>query len=525
MNKIDLLQKTLVLLNRQSSALDDEMRGLGQLDITRQVVDFGQLEAARPALEKLVHERELDFLLFAQNDQVLDKKNIGGTIRALRAGYSSFSGIDDSMYLSQTRQCLGDFIAGQANLDLPLGASLQSTWQPGSLGFSLIFDTEQMGGVRFGLPRILDLLETYRAPATFFVTGFVATIYPDLLPTLRDKGHSIGIHGQYHEYLSDLDLPTQIQRIKAEKERFERHARVRGANLIFRMNENTVEALVACGFDYFVVLMQHIYFPFAYRKMPVQPLQVWTARGSIWMVPVSVETYNHPLIATRFAIDSAINQARREQAPAVNVLTHPFEIGSLRHIRALEKLLKYLQSHQSLEPATIDHIIEHLPHPTPSAYIYVTLGDGLMAGYGGLPKNGLSNWQWHHFSKYWQRVGHLYTSLKRLGYTPALCLSCPPNAPVFAVYPHLPDTPAEVVSVNLDPIAYDPSDRKLLSVLDQYANGAANKIAAFSPGSLGEDVKGVYAALHPKRASDWLGLLPEVTIWLVNRLTGSRRIF
>lgn len=526
MNRMDLLRRTLVLLNKHSRTLADEMRDLEQLKVVRQEVDFSQLEVACPSLEKLTHEHDLDFLLFAQNDQVLDKKDIGNTIRALRAGYSSFSGIDDSMYLVQTRQCLDDLIIGQASLDLPPGIALQSAWQSGEeLGFSLMFDTEQMGGVRFGLPRILDLLEAHQTPSTFFVTGFVATVYPDLLPTLRDRGHSIGIHGRYHEYLSDLDLPTQIQRLEAEKEFFERCTPARGANLFFRMNADTVEALVACGFDYFIVSMEHTYFPFAYRKMPVQPFWIWTAKGGIWMVPVSVETYNRPVMPTRLAVDSAIHQAKREQALAVSVLMHPFRDGSLRHIGALEKLLEYLQTRRSLVPTTIDHIIERLPKPTPSAYIYVTPGDGEMAGYGGLPRTGLSNWQWHNLSKYWQRVGHLYTSLKQLGHTPALCLSCLKDAPVFAVYPYLPDNPTEVVSVNFDPLTCKRMDSKLLSVLDQYASDGTGKTIMFKSGSFGNDVQGVYVASRPRQASDWLGLVPEVTARLVSRLTGHRHVF
>lgn len=527
----NLLLKTLMLLNKQSSSLNDEMRRLEQLKVARQVVDFSRLDIDRPRLEKLMVERELDFLLFAQNDQVLDKKRIGETIRALRAGYSSFSGIDDSMYLSQTRQCLNDFIAGEASLDLSPGISLKPVWQPESLGFSLIFDTEQMGGVRFGLPRILDLLEKFQTPATFFVTGFVATIYPDLLQALRDRGHSIGIHGHYHEYLSDLDLPTQIQRLNLEKEKFERGGQVRGANFIFRMNEDTVDALVACGFDYFVVSMEHVYFPFSYRKMPVQPFQIWTAGGSIWMVPVSVETYSRPLRAVRLAADSAIYQARQEQAPTVTMLMHPFRDGSLRHLGALEKLLEHLQTSRSLVPTTIEHIIAHLPRPNPTAYIYVNLDEGEMAGYGGLPKNGLSSWQWHSLAKYWQRVGQIHAGLKRLGHAPALCLTYPPvssganDAPVFAVYPYFPDTLSGAVTLNFDPIAPGLSESELLSVLGQYADDGANKPIVFKSSGLRNDVKGICAASYPKNASDWLGLLPEVTVRLVSRFTGYRRIF
>ncbi len=525
MNRTDLLQKTLILLNEHSSNMANEMRHLAQLNVVKQEVDFTELKTAHPTLEKLVQEHGLDLLLFAQNDQVLDKTDIGETIRVLRTGYSSFSGIDEAAYFAQTRQCWGDFIAGQAALDLPPGRSLQSTWQSGQTGFSLIFDTEQMGGVRFGLPRILDLLDRYQSPATFFVTGFVATIYPDLLPALKDRGHNIAVHGRYHEYLSDFNLLSQTQKLAAEKKAFEQHAKVRGANFIFRMNEDTLEALVEAGYDYFVVSMEHAYFPMTYRKMPVQPFQIWTPKGTIWMIPVSVESYNRPVTAVKLAANSAVNQARREQAPAINILMHPFRDGSLRHIGDLEKLIKHLQTRRSLVPVSIDQVLEHLPRPTPSIYIYVNLGDGEMIGYGDWPKNGLSNWQWHNFSKYWQRIGHLYTSLKQLGHSPALCLTCPEDAPVIAVYPYLPNTPSEIVPVNFDPITCHYTDSKLSSLLNQYAGDGAHKTIVFRPGSFGNNVKSMCLIMRPRQPSDWLGIFPEVAIRFIAQLTGYRHVF
>ncbi|WP_319521496.1 polysaccharide deacetylase family protein [uncultured Desulfosarcina sp.] len=47
-------------------------------------------------------------------------------------------------------------------------------------------------------PRLLDLLEKYRVPATFFVTGRRAAVYPNLIRAIIDRGHEIGNHSFHH---------------------------------------------------------------------------------------------------------------------------------------------------------------------------------------------------------------------------------------------------------------------------------------------------------------------------------------
>ena len=154
-----------------------------------------------------------------------------------------------------------------------------------------------------------------------------------------------------------------------------------------------------------------------------------------------------------------------------------------------------------------------------------------MSGYGGLSKSGLSNWQWHNFSKYWQRIGHLYAGLKQLGHTPALCLSYPSvhtvakGAPVFAVYPYLPDATVEAVSVNLDPLIYPQMGNKLSPILDRYTRNGKNEMIIFKPGGLRSDLRGVFAAQFPRQVSDLQGIFPEFTVRLANKLTGYRHIF
>jgi len=47
-------------------------------------------------------------------------------------------------------------------------------------------------------PHLLDLLEKYRVPAAFFVTGRRAAVYPHLVRAIIDRGHEVGNHTFHH---------------------------------------------------------------------------------------------------------------------------------------------------------------------------------------------------------------------------------------------------------------------------------------------------------------------------------------
>jgi peptidoglycan/xylan/chitin deacetylase (PgdA/CDA1 family) len=52
-----------------------------------------------------------------------------------------------------------------------------------------------------GTPRILDVLESYGVPATFFQVGMNVERLPAIARDVRDAGHEIGNHSQTHPYL------------------------------------------------------------------------------------------------------------------------------------------------------------------------------------------------------------------------------------------------------------------------------------------------------------------------------------
>jgi polysaccharide deacetylase family protein (PEP-CTERM system associated) len=51
---------------------------------------------------------------------------------------------------------------------------------------------------------LLDLLDTTNVRATFFVVGWVAERYPDLVDAVRRAGHDLGSHSYLHEKAYDL---------------------------------------------------------------------------------------------------------------------------------------------------------------------------------------------------------------------------------------------------------------------------------------------------------------------------------
>jgi peptidoglycan/xylan/chitin deacetylase (PgdA/CDA1 family) len=54
------------------------------------------------------------------------------------------------------------------------------------------------------MPRILKLLESNQIHATFFIPGFTANQYPELIKEIHRKKHEIGNHGWSHTYPDNM---------------------------------------------------------------------------------------------------------------------------------------------------------------------------------------------------------------------------------------------------------------------------------------------------------------------------------
>jgi peptidoglycan/xylan/chitin deacetylase (PgdA/CDA1 family) len=72
-------------------------------------------------------------------------------------------------------------------------------------------------GMEEGIPFLLEKFSTYEVPATFFVLGETAVIYPHLIIHLA-QDHEIGCHGMHHISLKDLSPEEKELQVKEATE-------------------------------------------------------------------------------------------------------------------------------------------------------------------------------------------------------------------------------------------------------------------------------------------------------------------
>lgn len=72
-----------------------------------------------------------------------------------------------------------------------------------------------------GMPRLLDLYDKYGIKATFFYTGHIAKLYPQVVKMAYERGHEVGSHGLTHEVSKAFDVmppEEQLSHLKQSKQ-------------------------------------------------------------------------------------------------------------------------------------------------------------------------------------------------------------------------------------------------------------------------------------------------------------------
>ena len=108
--------------------------------------------------------------------------------------------------------------------------------------------------LRQGMPYLLDLYQKYNIKSTFFFTGHIAKLYPQVVKMIQPFGHEIASHGMTHAVDSAFDilpLKKQIEHLKQSKELLED---ISGEEVISfrapaaRVNKNLPLALEGTGY-------------------------------------------------------------------------------------------------------------------------------------------------------------------------------------------------------------------------------------------------------------------------------------
>jgi peptidoglycan/xylan/chitin deacetylase (PgdA/CDA1 family) len=185
-------------------------------------------------------------------------------------------------------------------------------------------------GMEEGLPIILQLLERYDIPATFFVLGETAETYPSEISALAAT-HEIGCHSMHHEDLRTLTVEekeeeihkatTILQELAGQITSFRAPGHSCDTDLITVLYENgyTVEASACREFSY-----------------PYRPSQEnWLARGDMdfLRVPIShtPSYFYSPLVYPSSWVDAYLNalSAQHDRIKIIVIGLHPWEFVNL----------------------------------------------------------------------------------------------------------------------------------------------------------------------------------------------------
>jgi peptidoglycan-N-acetylglucosamine deacetylase len=105
-----------------------------------------------------------------------------------------------------------------------------------------------------GMPLLLEAYKKYDVKATFFFTGHIARLFPDIVRMIIPYGHEVACHGLTHEPDKAFDILTlneQIDQLKQAKDILEDICNLEVISFrapALRVNKYTPEALAKAGF-------------------------------------------------------------------------------------------------------------------------------------------------------------------------------------------------------------------------------------------------------------------------------------
>ncbi|MFA9271331.1 MAG: polysaccharide deacetylase [Baekduiaceae bacterium] len=243
-------------------------------------------------------------------------------------------------------------------------------------------------GPRVGAPRLLDVLDRFDAPSTWFIPGHTAETFPEITKRVADAGHEIANHGYHHESFDALSIDEGRHVIKVSNDALERITGQRPVG--FRhptgdLAQELLEVFVEEGFSYDSSLAADDFYPYWARgAWTHQHLGPSTPGPLLDLVEIPHSfvlndfhhfefTYDGPKLTGRDgpAPVEAIWRAEWEyllaNAPGgiFNLVLHPESIGRGLRIAMLERFLRDAAAEPGVRFATLATVAEEFraAHP------------------------------------------------------------------------------------------------------------------------------------------------------------------
>jgi peptidoglycan/xylan/chitin deacetylase (PgdA/CDA1 family) len=228
--------------------------------------------------------------------------------------------------------------------------------------------SHQSYGPLVGVPRILDILRRNDIRSTFFVPGYTAHRYPDVVRSIADAGHEIAHHGYLHEPMAGMSESEEAAILDRAGDVLERVTGSRPVGYrapMWELNWHSPKLLSDRGFLYDSSLMDADH-----------PYELAVDGGrSLVEIPVQWalddwEQYCYiPDFSGSGLIESPLKAGELwrlefeglHKAGGCFVLTnHPFLSGRPSRAAVLEELIGYVASRQDVWVASMGEIAAHV---------------------------------------------------------------------------------------------------------------------------------------------------------------------
>jgi peptidoglycan-N-acetylglucosamine deacetylase len=227
--------------------------------------------------------------------------------------------------------------------------------------------SHQAYGPLAGVPRILGLLARHGITSTFFVPGYTALRYPDVVRRIVDEGHEIAHHGYLHEAMAGLTEEQEAAILDRGSAVLEEVTGVRPTGYrapMWELNWHSPKLLRDRGFLYDSSLMDADH-----------PYELAVDRDSLVEIPIqwALDDWEQYCFVPDFSgtglIESPVKVAEMwrlefdalRDARGCFVLTnHPFLSGRPSRAAALDGLIEYVCGHDDVWVTNLGEIAAHV---------------------------------------------------------------------------------------------------------------------------------------------------------------------
>jgi polysaccharide deacetylase family protein (PEP-CTERM system associated) len=215
--------------------------------------------------------------------------------------------------------------------------------------------------------RLLELFSTCNVQATFFVVGWVAERFPDLVREIAALGHELACHSYWHRLIYRLtpnDFREDTYRAKSVIEQVAGQS-IRGYRAptysIVEASLWALEILVELGFDYDSSIYPIHHDRYGMPGAPRAPFRIRTASGSLTEYPLTtfrIAGHRFPVggggylrLLPTWYTSMGIKRAHKDGLPIITYI-HPWEIDPEQPrlpIKLLSRLRHYVNLSRSFD--------------------------------------------------------------------------------------------------------------------------------------------------------------------------------